>query len=57
MIGSRAKATRFCFAASCTEPGTAGNGWQPAQVSQLLDEIDNVDMLVSNLTVSSGGSE
>ena len=42
---------------TCTEPGTAGNGWQPAQVSQLLDEIDNVDLLVSNLTASSGGSE
>lgn len=37
---------------TCTEPGTAGNGWQPAQVSQLLDEIDNVDLLVSNLTAS-----
>ncbi|MDK7816512.1 baseplate J/gp47 family protein, partial [Escherichia coli] len=35
----------------------AGNGWQPAQVSQLLDEIDNVDLRVSNLTASSGGSE
>ncbi|WP_109976450.1 baseplate assembly protein [Escherichia coli] len=42
---------------TCTEPGTAGNDWQPAQVSQLLDEIDNVDLLVSNLTASSGGSE
>ncbi len=43
--------------ATCTEPGTAGNGWQPAQVSQLLDEIDNVNLLVSNLMASSGGSE
>ncbi|EBL2473498.1 TPA: baseplate protein [Escherichia coli] len=43
--------------ATCTEPGTAGNGWQPAQVSQLLDEIDNIDLLVTNLTASSGGSE
>ncbi|EHP5534341.1 baseplate J/gp47 family protein, partial [Escherichia coli] len=43
--------------ATCTEPGTSGNGWQPAQVSQLLDEIDNVDLLVTNLTASTGGSE
>ena len=43
--------------ATCTEPGAAGNGWQPAQVSQLLDEIDNVDLQVTNLAASSGGSE
>lgn len=43
--------------ATCTEPGDAGNGWQPAQVSQLLDEIDNVDLQVTNLSASSGGSE
>ena len=43
--------------ATCTEPGAAGNGWQPAQVSQLLDEIDNVDLQVTNLMASSGGSE
>ncbi|EQZ13618.1 hypothetical protein G970_00798 [Escherichia coli UMEA 3341-1] len=43
--------------ATCTEPGTSGNGWQPAQVSQLLDEIDNIDLLVTNLTASTGGSE
>lgn len=43
--------------ATCTEPGNAGNGWQPAQVSQLLDEIDNVDLQVTNLAASSGGSE
>lgn len=43
--------------ATCTEPGVAGNGWQPAQVSQLLDEIDNVDLQVTNLAASSGGSE
>ena len=43
--------------ATCTEPGAAGNDWQPAQVSQLLDEIDNVDLQVTNLAASSGGSE
>lgn len=43
--------------ATCTEPGVTGNGWQPAQVSQLLDEVGNLDLQVSNLTVSSGGSE
>ncbi|MEA1064018.1 baseplate assembly protein [Erwinia sp. HR93] len=43
--------------ATCTEPGDAGNGWQVAQVSQLLDEIDSVDLQVSNLAASSGGSE
>ncbi|HAT2167656.1 TPA: baseplate protein [Citrobacter freundii] len=43
--------------ATCTEPGTVGNDWQPAQVSQLLDELDNLDLQVTNLVASSGGSE
>ncbi|WP_048822585.1 baseplate assembly protein [Morganella morganii] len=43
--------------ATCTEPGVAGNGWQPAQISQLLDEIGNTDLQVTNPSVSAGGSE
>ena len=43
--------------ATCTEPGITGNNWQPAQISQLLDEIEDIDLQVTNLTASSGGSE
>lgn len=42
--------------ATCTEAGTAGNGWQPAQISTLLDELGDVDLQVSNLTPSTAGS-
>uniref|UniRef100_UPI0035C6E1DF baseplate assembly protein n=1 Tax=Serratia quinivorans TaxID=137545 RepID=UPI0035C6E1DF len=53
----KAGLSRINTTATCTEPGAAGNGWQPAQVSQLLDEIDNVDLQVTNLETSLGGSE
>lgn len=43
-------------AATCTEPGRQGNGWQPAQISTLLDATDD-DVTVSNLSQSSGGSD
>ncbi|MCZ6333862.1 baseplate J/gp47 family protein, partial [Escherichia coli] len=43
--------------ATCTEPGINGNNWQPAQISQLLDDIGDIDLQVTNLTASSGGSE
>lgn len=43
--------------ATCSELGSAGNGWQPAQVSTLLDDVDNIDLQVTNLAVSLGGSE
>lgn len=52
----KAGLSRINSTATCTEPGEAGNGWQPAQVSQLLDEIDNVDLQVTNLEASLGGS-
>ncbi|KFK91946.1 MULTISPECIES: baseplate J/gp47 family protein [unclassified Serratia (in: enterobacteria)] len=43
--------------ATCTEPGTMGNGWQPTQVSTLLDPLDDIDLQVTNTQVASGGAE
>ncbi|HDW3810959.1 TPA: baseplate J/gp47 family protein [Klebsiella pneumoniae] len=43
--------------ATCSEPGVAGNGWQPAQISTLLDEIGNLDLTVTNTAPSSGGAD
>lgn len=43
--------------ATCTQTGTAGNNWQPAQVSTLLDDIADVDFTVVNTVASSGGAE
>lgn len=44
-------------AATCTETGTKGNGWQPAQISQLLDDIEDIDLQVTNISASTGGAE
>ncbi|MFE8103566.1 baseplate J/gp47 family protein [Brenneria goodwinii] len=43
--------------AACIETGTAGNNWQPAQVSTLLDDITDIDLKVTNTAVSAGGAE
>ncbi|NPE59295.1 baseplate protein [Dickeya dadantii] len=53
----KAGQTSVIVSATCTEAGTIGNGWQPAQVSTLLDEVDDVDFTVKNMTASSGGSD
>ncbi|HBM0096107.1 TPA: baseplate J/gp47 family protein [Salmonella enterica subsp. enterica serovar Blitta] len=44
--------------ATCTLPGVAGNGWQPAQISNLMDDIGdgNLDFTVTNQSVSAGGA-
>lgn len=43
--------------ATCTERGTLGNGWQPAQISTLLDGINDADLSVTNTEPSTGGSD
>lgn len=44
--------------ATCSDAGVVGNGWQPAQISTLLDDIgEGVDLQVSNIGISSGGEE
>lgn len=43
--------------ATCTENGVSGNGWQPAQISNLLDEIEGVDLQVVAMAPSAGGSD
>ncbi|GDO99340.1 baseplate assembly protein [Escherichia coli] len=49
--------TEVTVTATCTEPGTAGNGWQPAQISQLPEGTEGADLQVSGLHASSGGTE
>ncbi|WP_435951672.1 baseplate assembly protein [Dryocola sp. BD626] len=41
--------------ATCVIAGEAGNGWQPAQISALVDSIRNYDFSVTNLSESAGG--
>lgn len=43
--------------ATCTEAGISGNGWQPAQISNLLDDIDGADFQVVAISPSFGGAE
>ncbi|EAM6405816.1 baseplate protein [Salmonella enterica] len=43
--------------ATCTEAGIVGNGWQPAQISNLLDDIEGADFQVVAIAPSSGGAE
>lgn len=41
--------------ATCNITGETGNGWQPAQISALVDRISSNDISVTNLTISTGG--
>lgn len=41
--------------ATCTATGELGNGWQPAQISALVDRVGSDDLNVTNLTESTGG--
>ncbi|EKO1021341.1 baseplate J/gp47 family protein [Salmonella enterica subsp. enterica] len=43
--------------ATCTDAGIAGNGWQPAQISNLLDDIDGTDLQVVAIAPSAGGAD
>ncbi|EEP5092544.1 baseplate protein [Salmonella enterica] len=43
--------------ATCTDAGVAGNGWQPAQISNLLDDIDGADLQVVAIAPSAGGAD
>ncbi|ECO4402409.1 baseplate protein [Salmonella enterica] len=43
--------------ATCTEAGISGNGWQPAQISNLLDDIEGADFQVVAVAPSSGGAD
>ncbi|EJU5352862.1 baseplate J/gp47 family protein [Salmonella enterica] len=42
---------------TCTDAGIAGNGWQPAQISNLLDDIDGADLQVVAIAPSAGGAD
>ena len=44
-------------AATCEEPGALGNGWQPGQINTLVDDLGDIEVAVTNITVSSGGYE
>ncbi|HDC4638697.1 TPA: baseplate J/gp47 family protein [Enterobacter cloacae] len=41
--------------ATCVVAGESGNGWQPAQISALVDSVSGYDITVINLTESTGG--
>ncbi len=41
--------------ATCLEAGTIGNGWQPGQISSLVDDLGDIDVTVANLAVTAGG--
>lgn len=53
----KAGALSAAVTATCMETGAAGNNWQPAQISTLLDEIADVDFTVINTVASAGGAE
>ncbi|BAN99821.1 hypothetical protein E05_50550 [Plautia stali symbiont] len=50
-------ASTVTVSATCSEAGTKGNGWQPAQISTLMEAIDDGDIQVTNTTPSEGGSD
>lgn len=43
--------------ATCLVTGEAGNGWEPAQISALMDSISSYPVKVTNLTTSAGGCD
>lgn len=49
--------TTVSVTATCTERGMLGNGWQPAQISTLLDGINDADLSVTNTEPSTGGAD
>lgn len=54
-IQLRSYGTEAAVTATCVTTGESGNGWQPAQISALVDSVGNFDINVTNLTVSAGG--
>jgi phage-related baseplate assembly protein len=44
-------------AATCEDAGVGGNAWQPGQIASLVDDLGDVDVTATNLTVTSGGVE
>lgn len=42
-------------AATCEEPGAGGNGWQPGQISSVVDELGDVEVEAANASVTSAG--
>lgn len=55
----KAGSTNVDCAAMCLDAGITGNGWQPANISTLLDDIGDgtFDVQVSNTSTSAGGSD
>ena len=53
----KAGMTLVNVAATCQDAGVTGNGWQPAQISTLLDDTGEVDFTVTNITASANGIE
>ncbi|MBP4049243.1 baseplate J/gp47 family protein [Chromobacterium violaceum] len=49
--------TSLEIAATCQDAGSAGNGWQPGQIVNLMDDLGDMDVVVTNTTVTAGGVE
>lgn len=43
------------IAATCQDAGSAGNGWQPGQIVNLMDDLGDMDVVVTNTAVTAGG--
>ena len=50
-----ARSLHIAVPATSLAAGEQGNGWQPAQISALVDRIGHYDINVTNLTASTGG--
>jgi phage-related baseplate assembly protein len=43
--------------ATCSTPGTGGNGWNIGQINTLVDTFSDADVSVANTTVPEGGAD
>ncbi|WP_043618012.1 baseplate J/gp47 family protein [Chromobacterium violaceum] len=43
------------IAATCEDAGSAGNDWQPGQIVNLMDDLGDMDVVVTNTAVTAGG--
>ncbi|WP_047257729.1 baseplate J/gp47 family protein [Chromobacterium subtsugae] len=43
------------IAATCQDAGSAGNGWQPGQIVNLMDDLGDMDVVVTNTAATAGG--
>jgi phage-related baseplate assembly protein len=49
--------TSTAISATCSTPGTVGNGWNVGQINALVDTFADADVSVVNITVPEGGAD